>query len=44
MLHEFKKKCFIKLFLEKEINFVDSVDYMDNIEQKNYFEKKRFYD
>lgn len=40
---EFKKKCFIKLFLEKEINFVDSVVYMDN-EQKNYFEKKRFYD
>lgn len=22
---EFKKKCFIKLFLEKEINFVNSV-------------------
>ena len=40
---EFKKKCFIKFFLEKEINFVDSVVYMDN-EQKNYFEKKRFYD
>ena len=40
---ELKKKCFIKLFLEKEINFVNFVGYMDN-EQKKYFEKKRFYD
>lgn len=34
------KKCFIKLYLEKEINFADAISYSDYINQKNAFYDK----
>ena len=44
-LAQAKKKAFIKLHLQKEINFVDSISYNDYLNQKDLFwRRNRFFD
>jgi hypothetical protein len=44
-LAQAKKKAFIKLHLQKEVNFADSISYMDYLSQKDLFwRRNRFYD
>ena len=44
-LAQAKKKAFIKLHLQKEVNFADSISYMDYLSQKDLFwRRNRFFD
>ena len=42
-LAQAKNKAFIKLHLQKEVNFADSISYMDYINQKDLFWKRNRY-